>query len=44
MSDRSFEGISRADLKKLAQLALAEREDFFGHHKEWADLYRKGLG
>jgi hypothetical protein len=43
MSDRSFERITKADLKKLARLARAERDDFFGRHNEWAILYRKRI-
>jgi hypothetical protein len=41
--DRSFERITRSDLKKLARIAHAEREDFFGRHPEWAMLYRKRI-
>jgi hypothetical protein len=43
MSDRSFERITTKDLKKLARIAHAEREDFFGRHREWALLYRRRL-
>lgn len=43
MSERSFQRITRADLKKLARLARAERDDFFGRHNEWAILYRKRI-
>jgi hypothetical protein len=43
MPDRSFERITRTDLKKLARLARAERDDFFGRHNEWAILYRKRI-
>ena len=39
--DRSFERITRVDLKRLARIARIEREDFFGRHKEYAILYRK---
>ena len=38
---RSFERITKADLKKLARIAKAEREEFFERHPEWAMLYRK---
>lgn len=41
--DRSFERISKADLKKLARLARAERDDFFSRHNEWAILYRRRI-
>jgi hypothetical protein len=43
MSDRSFERITKADLKKLVRIVREEREDFFGRHPEWALLYRKRL-
>ena len=43
MADRSFERITRTDLKKLARIARDEREDFFERHPEWALLYRKRL-
>ena len=41
--ERCFEPITRVDLKKLARIASAEREDFFGRHPEWAILYRKRM-
>lgn len=41
MNERSEPPISRNDLKRLARLALEEREDFFGRHPEWSMLYRK---
>jgi len=41
--ERSFERITRSDLKKLTRIANAEREDFFGRHPEWALLYRKRM-
>lgn len=40
---RSFERITRTDLRKLARIAREEREDFFERHPEWALLYRKRL-
>lgn len=43
MSDRSFQHITRTDLKKLARIARTEREDFFERHPEWALLYRKRI-
>jgi hypothetical protein len=42
-SDRSYERITRADLKRLARIAREEREDFFGRHPEWALLYRRRM-
>jgi hypothetical protein len=41
--DRSFERITKTDLKKLARIARAEREEFFERHPEWSLLYRKRL-
>ncbi|MEO8157597.1 MAG: hypothetical protein ABI648_07345 [Betaproteobacteria bacterium] len=41
--NRSFEPITRADLKRVARIARAEREEFFERHPEWAILYRKRL-
>jgi hypothetical protein len=41
MASRSRERITKPDLKRLARIALDEREDFFGRHPEWALLYRK---
>jgi hypothetical protein len=43
MSDRSFERITKSDLKRLARIAREEREDFFQRHPEWALLYRKRI-
>jgi hypothetical protein len=40
---RSFERVTRADLKRLARIADDEREDFFSRHPEFAILYRKRL-
>lgn len=39
--DRSYERITRADLRRLLRIARLEREDFFARHKEYAILYRK---
>jgi hypothetical protein len=39
--ERSYERITRNDLKRLLGLARMEREDFFARHKEYAILYRK---
>jgi hypothetical protein len=41
--ERSFERITRSDLKRLARIAQAERDDFFERHPEWAMLYRKRM-
>jgi hypothetical protein len=38
---RSYERITRVDLKRLLRIARLEREDFFSRHKEYAILYRK---
>ena len=44
MSDeRSFEPITKSDLRKIARIAHTERQDFFERHPEWAMLYRKRL-
>ena len=40
-AERSFEAITRADLKRLARQAHSDREEFFERHPEWAILYRK---
>ena len=40
---RSYERITKADLKRLARIAATEREDFFGRHPEWSLLYRKRI-
>ena len=42
-TQRSFERITRADLKRLARIAADDREDFFSRHAEFAILYRKRL-
>ncbi len=42
-TERSFERITRADLKRLARIAADERADFFSRHPEFAILYRKRL-
>jgi len=39
--ERSLAQIGRADLRRLLNIARAEREDFFSRHKEYAILYRK---
>jgi hypothetical protein len=40
---RSYELISKADLRRLARVAQEQREDFFTRHPEFAILYRKRL-
>jgi hypothetical protein len=42
-TERSFERITRADLKRLARIAADERADFFSRHPEFAILYHKRL-
>lgn len=41
--ERSYERITRTDLKKLVRIARSERLEFFDRHPEWALLYRKRL-
>ena len=41
MSERSFERITKSDLRRLAHIARHEREDLFERHPEWALLYRR---
>ncbi len=36
---RSFKRITRADLRRLAAIAAADRCDFFARHPDWAKLY-----
>jgi hypothetical protein len=43
LAERSFEPITRTDLRRLARIAAADREDFFSRHPEFAILYRKRL-
>src|SRR5215813_4747225 len=40
---RSYEVITKADLRRLARIAQDQREDFLGRHREFALLYRKRL-
>ena len=40
---RSYEVITKADLRRLARIAQEQREDFFSRHPEFAILYRKRL-
>jgi len=42
-AERSFERITRGDLRRLARIAQTERLDFFERHREYALLYRKRL-
>jgi hypothetical protein len=39
--EKSYERITRNDLRRLLSIARQEREDFFSRHKEYAILYRK---
>ena len=39
-NDRSFATITKTDLKRLANIARVDREDFFKRHAEWRLLYR----
>jgi len=41
--ERSFERITKADLRRLARIEERERNEFFERHPEWAILYRKRL-
>src|SRR5205807_3131282 len=38
--DCSLAAITKADLKRLANIARVDREDFFKRHAEWRVLYR----
>ena len=40
---RSFKSISKADLWRLADIAAADRRDFFSRHPDWARLYSRRL-
>jgi hypothetical protein len=40
---RSYELITRADLRRLARIAQEQREDFFARHPEFAILYRRRM-
>ncbi len=40
---RSYERITKADLRRLARIAQENRDDFFSRHPEFALLYRKRL-
>ncbi len=39
--EKSYQRITRSDLKRLLSIAREEREDFFSRHREYAILYRK---
>lgn len=41
--EKSYERITRTDLRRLLSIARQEREDFFSRHKEYAILYRRRL-
>jgi hypothetical protein len=36
----SYRPIDRGDLVRLLALARADREEFFVHHRDWAELYK----
>ncbi len=40
---RSYERIRPADLKRLGEIARADRDDFFVRHSSWAALYSQRL-
>lgn len=40
---RSFESLSKVDLRRIARIAREAREEYFERHSEWAILYRKRL-
>jgi hypothetical protein len=40
---RSFARITVGDLRRLAGLAAADRQDFFARYKDWARLYRRRI-
>jgi hypothetical protein len=40
---RSFEKIAKADLRRLAGIAAEDREQFFGSHPDWGELYADRL-
>jgi hypothetical protein len=40
---RTYERITKTDLRRLARLAQEDRDDFFERHREFALLYRKRL-
>jgi hypothetical protein len=42
-SDRSYQRISRTDLKRLARIAKEDRADYFSRHPEFAILYSRRL-
>jgi len=39
----SLARITKLDLRRLARIAQADRDDFFERHPEWAILYRRRL-
>jgi hypothetical protein len=43
VSERSFEKIEKADLKRLLDLATEDRDEFFARHPGWKKLYSKRL-
>ena len=43
MGRKTFERITRSDLRRLARIADEEREDFFARRPDWKLLYRRRL-
>jgi hypothetical protein len=43
MANRSYERISRNDLRRLARIADEERDDLFARRPDWGLLYRRRL-
>jgi hypothetical protein len=43
MADRSYERISKVDLRRLARIADEERNDLFARRPDWRLLYRRRL-
>lgn len=43
ISERSYEKISRNDLKRLLRIANEDRRDFFARHPKWKKLYSKRI-
>ncbi len=41
MADRSYERISKVDLRRLARIADEERDDYFARRPDWRLLYRR---
>jgi hypothetical protein len=41
ISERSYETITKSHLRRLANLAAQDREDFFGRYPRWRRLYSR---